>query len=244
MPSKFFMQSVFLYALVPFVTFTLGGLVAKIRQPSDTWRSIIQHFTSGVVFAVVAVDLLPDISKSNEALEVAIGFSAGVILMLLIRAYAEKLEARQESGKPGMPLSMLGAVAVDVIVDGFLIGVSFAANEQAGQFLTIALGLEMFSLGLALSTSLSHAGFKHLKSILIIVVLAAIIVLSAVVSHILIQFIPSRGIPIMLAFGLASLLYLVTEELLHEAHQLPDNAYITATFFVGFLLFLVLSMTH
>jgi ZIP family zinc transporter len=51
---------------------------------------------------------------------------------------------------------MLGAVGVDVIVDGFLIGVSFAANEQAGQFLTIALGLEMFSLGLALSVSLSQ----------------------------------------------------------------------------------------
>jgi len=43
---------------------------------------------------------------------------------------------------------------------------------------------------------------------------------------------------------LASLLYLVTEELLHEAHQLPDNAYITATFFIGFLIFLILSMMH
>jgi ZIP family zinc transporter len=239
------MQSVFLYALIPFVTFILGGIVAKIRQPSNAWRSVIQHFTSGVVFAVVAVDLLPGISKSHEPHEVAIGFSCGVILMLLIRAYAEKVEADQHKHEQvKMPIAMLGAMGVDVIVDGFLIGVSFAANEQAGQFLTIALGLEMFSLGLALSVSLSQTKLHWITSILIIMLLATTVVISAVLSHLLIQFIPSSSIPLLLAFGLASLLYLVTEELLHEAHQLPDNAYITATFFIGFLLFLILSMMH
>lgn len=239
------MQSVFFYALIPFVTFILGGIVAKIRQPSNTWRSVIQHFTSGVVFAVVAVDLLPGISKSHEPYEVAIGFSCGVILMLLIRAYAEKVEANQHKQEHvKIPIAMLGAVGVDVIVDGFLIGVSFAANEQAGQFLTIALGLEMFSLGLALSVSLGLTKLHQITSILIIMLLAAMVVISAVLSHVLIQFIPSSSIPLLLAFGLASLLYLVTEELLHQAHQLPDNAYITATFFIGFLLFLILSMLH
>jgi ZIP family zinc transporter len=59
-----------------------------------------------------------------------------------------------------------------------------------------------------------------------------------------IHYLPANSIPFLLAFGLAALLYLVTEELLHEAHQLPDNAYITATFFIGFLIFLVLSMLH
>lgn len=61
-----YMQSVFFYALIPFVTFILGGIVAKIQQPSNTWRSIIQHFTSGVVFAIVAVDLLPSIIYVND----------------------------------------------------------------------------------------------------------------------------------------------------------------------------------
>ena len=235
------MQSVFLYALIPFITFILGGIIAKIRHPSNVWRSVIQHFTSGVVFAVVAADLLPDIIKSHEIYEVSIGFSCGVILMLFIRTYAEKIEAEQHNHSQ-MPITMLGAVGVDVIVDGFLIGISFAANEQAGQFLTIALGLEMFSLGLALSVSLSQTQFHKMISILIIILLASIVVISAILSHLLIQFIPDNSIPMLLSFGLASLLYLVTEELLHQAHQLPDNTYITATFFIGFLLFLILSM--
>ncbi len=239
------MQSILLYALVPFATFIFGGFIANIRQPSNTWHSIIQHFAAGVVFAVVAVDMLPEISKSHQALEVSIGFSIGVILMLFIRAYAEKAEEKQHDAKQaGIPVAILGAVAVDVIVDGFLIGVSFAANEQAGQFLTIALGLEMFSLGLALSTSLSQSTIQRINSMLIITALASTVVASAVASHFIIHFIPANSIPLLLAFGLAALLYLVTEELLHEAHQLPDNAYITATFFLGFLIFLILSMLH
>ena len=45
----------------------------------------------------------------------------------------------------------------------------------------------------------------------------------------------------LFAFGLVALLYLVTEELLVEAHeQAEDTPWITALFFVGFLVLLVL----
>ena len=42
------------------------------------------------------------------------------------------------------------------------------------------------------------------------------------------------------AFGLIALLYLVTEELLIEAHEIPDRPWVTALFFAGFLLLMVL----
>ena len=38
-----------------------------------------------------------------------------------------------------------------------------------------------------------------------------------------------------LSFGLMALLYLVTEELLVEAHEKPDTPRISAMFFIGFL---------
>lgn len=43
-----------------------------------------------------------------------------------------------------------------------------------------------------------------------------------------------------LSFGLIALLYLVTEELLVEAHAKPDSPLISAMFFVGFLGLLLL----
>jgi ZIP family zinc transporter len=45
-----------------------------------------------------------------------------------------------------------------------------------------------------------------------------------------------------LAFGLAALLYLVTEELLVEAHEVPETSAQTAMFFVGFILLLTIEM--
>lgn len=46
----------------------------------------------------------------------------------------------------------------------------------------------------------------------------------------------------VLAFATAALLYLVTEELLREAHAISDTALATAMFFIGFLLLMVLEM--
>ena len=43
-----------------------------------------------------------------------------------------------------------------------------------------------------------------------------------------------------LSFGLMALLYLVTEELLFEAHEKPDSPLISAMFFVGFLVLLLI----
>ena len=46
---------------------------------------------------------------------------------------------------------------------------------------------------------------------------------------------PAPVVAGFLTFGLIALLYLVTEELLVEAHEQPDSPVITAMFFVGFL---------
>ncbi len=46
----------------------------------------------------------------------------------------------------------------------------------------------------------------------------------------------------VLAFGIAALLYLVTEELLVEAHESPDEPIEVIGFFAGFLLILALAL--
>jgi ZIP family zinc transporter len=47
---------------------------------------------------------------------------------------------------------------------------------------------------------------------------------------------------LVLSFGLAALLFLVTEELLTEAHEEEETPLLTLAFFGGFLLFLLLGM--
>ena len=46
----------------------------------------------------------------------------------------------------------------------------------------------------------------------------------------------------VMSFGVAALLYLVTEELLTEAHEVDETPILTSMFFVGFLALLLIEM--
>ncbi|RZK58532.1 MAG: DUF543 domain-containing protein, partial [Hymenobacter sp.] len=56
----------------------VGAVVAVQRPPGPALRSAILHFAAGVVFSVVAVELLPDIVRQHAPIEVGIGFGLGV----------------------------------------------------------------------------------------------------------------------------------------------------------------------
>ena len=137
---------------------------------------------------------------------------------------------------------MLVAVGFDGLVDGFLIGIGFAAGAKAGKLLTFALTVELLSLGLAVCSTLGKAGAPRAKAIITTSLLALLIVAGAAVGATLLSAVSERMLEVVLSFGLAALLFLVTEELLVEAHEKPETPLTTATFFAGFLLFLVLGM--
>ena len=106
-------------------------MIAVLRPPSPVIRSHIQHLAAGVVFSVVAVELLPDIIRQHSPVEVIIGFVLGVATMLGLRSLSHKLE-KGNNGEPERPIGLLVGVGVDILLDGFLIGVSFAAGDKAG----------------------------------------------------------------------------------------------------------------
>lgn len=234
------------FALLPTFAAIMGGVIAAFRPPGAKLRSILQHFAAGVVFSVVAVELLPDIMKEHNALATAIGFALGVATMLGIK----KLTAISKKTPSEISVSiaekvspaMLFAIGVDILVDGFLIGIGFAAGAKEGKLLTLALTVELLSLGLALASSMSKAKITKLRIISTIAGLAVLILIGAGFGATLLQSFSKEALEVVLSFGLAALLFLVTEELLVEAHEEPETPFITSTFFAGFLLFLILGI--
>lgn len=227
------------FAFIPFGTAVLGGALAAFRPPGPMARSYIQHLAAGVVFSVVAVELLPDIVREHTAwIEVAVGFSLGVVCMLALRDFSHKLEAKGDDS----PLGILVGVGIDIFLDGLLISISFAAGGKAGALLTIALALELLTLGLAVGVALGENGEKPWKVIGGTALLFLLVILGAALGALVLRFIPPSILEILLSFGLAALLYLVTEELLVEAHKKPETPAATGMFFAGFLVFLLLGM--
>jgi zinc transporter, ZIP family len=232
-----------LFALVPVIAAIVGATIATFRPPGPTFRSYIQHLAAGVVFSVVAVELLPDIIHQHAHIEVTIGFTLGVICMLGLRSLSHNLE-KENVAKESIPIGLLVAVGVDILLDGFLIGVSFSAGAKQGQLLTFALTLELLSLGLAVATALGKSVHNRQRVLTITSLLFLLIVVGSGIGVVLIQYIPLALMEVVLSFGLAALLYLVTEELLVEAHKEPESPMATGMFFIGFLIFLLLGMSE
>lgn len=211
-------------------------------------RSAVLHFAAGVVFSVVAVEILPEVVRLHDPILTVIGFGAGVGLMLLIRQLTESSEQAGPTdtvlpkSTATAPTAFLLAIAVDIFIDGLLLGIGFAAGAKEGILLAFALAIESVSLGLATATTLTNNGLSRTRIIGLILGASTLFFASTVLGATLLHNLPETGLDIVLSFGLAALLFLVTEELLMEAHLEQEKPWLTATFYAGFLLFLILGM--
>lgn len=134
-------------------------------------------------------------------------------------------------------------VAIDVFVDGLLVGISFVAGLKTGMLITLALSLELLFLGLAAAASLRGAGKTSRATLMALSAFALIVLGSAALGGTVLSGLSGGALVGVLSFATAALLYLVTEELLVEAHQLPDTALVTTMFFLGFLGLLIIEMS-
>lgn len=236
-------SGVLAYSLVPVVAAAGGSAWAAIKPPGAKLRSAIQHFAAGVVFSVVSVELLPDVVREHRPLWVAIGFAGGIVTMLALRWITEnKLEAAGARQFNRIPTTMLLATGIDIVLDGLLVGIGFGAGEKEGKLLVAALALELFSLTTATTATLINAGTSQARSALAGVLFAFGIPVGAIAGITLLHNTSEAAMEGFLSFGLAALLFLVTEELLVEAHEVPETPAITASFFAGFLIFMILGM--
>ncbi|MFO0745735.1 MAG: transporter [Myxococcota bacterium] len=234
------------FTLIPMATLVASGAVALIRPAGPRLRSGVLHLAAGVVFAVVAMELLPSIIHSDALVVVTVGFTLGASLMLLLRhlvgGHDDPAGATESGSDPRLPVGMLVAIGIDLTVDGLMLGVGFAAGARAGVVLTIALSLEVVALGLATAASLKEGGHAVGRVIGVLVGLSALFAVGAAVGGLALGYAPPELVPGVLAFACAALLFLVTEELLEEAHEVKESPALTMMFFVGFLALMLLEM--
>lgn len=250
MPISF--STVLEFSLIPVAAMTAGATIAALRPPGARMRSALQHFAAGVVFSVVALELLPGVTRVHDPFEIGWTFAAGLLLMFGVEWLGERLGreggglaagALRSGGRPrSISLGKLVGIGVDVLIDGLLIGIAFSAGPKAGVLLAAALATELLSLGLAMAATLSAAGASRARTILVPTGIGMLLVVGAIVGETVLRGASEHTIAGVLSFGAAALLYLVTEELLVEAHETEDTRFATAMFFVGFLLFLELGM--
>lgn len=232
-PHEWFLMS------VPAVVALAGGVLAALWHPTARARSLIQHLAAGVVLAALAVELLPEIGREHApGLVLALAFALGSLFMYGLKLVTARLEAREEAraeAHAGLALGLVLATFIDVATDGFIIGAGFAAGGETGPVLAIGLSVELLFLGLAL-TSDAPGGTKI---VLLSGGLGLTVLACAAIGKVVLSGASKATIGGALAFAAAALLYLVTEELLMEAHsgKEPETPASTLVLFGGFLAF-------
>ncbi len=220
---------------VPAAVALAGGVLAALWHPSHQARSFIQHFAAGVVLAALAVELLPEIEREHApGLVLAGAFALGALAMFGLKLVTERMETHP-GARTGVDTGLMLATFIDVAVDGFIIGAGFAAGGETGPILAIGLSVELLFLGLAL-TSDAPGGWRIVA---LSAGLGATVAAAAVTGKLALAGASHAVIGGALAFSAAALLYLVTEELLMEAHhgEEEERPLSTLVLFAGFLAF-------
>lgn len=215
--------------LIPLVALVAGAAVAVLRAPGRATTSALQHFAAGVVFAAAAAEILPDLKHEGQIVPLMLGAVVAVALMLLVRSLAGRAKG----------LSLAAVSAIDIGVDGLVLGIGFTVGAKQGVLLTVALTVEILFLGVSIALAVRTLVASRVKAIAITSAAGLLLPLGVLLGTFAGGLSPPY-ITASYAFGLAALLYLVTEELLVEAHKQPEGPVITALFFAGFFALLIL----
>ena len=236
------LSNVLAFASIPAIAVVVGGIAAAFRTPSPAVRSGVQHIAAGVLFAALATELLPDVVHRRMPWVTLVGFGLGVVAMLLLKSLAGRLEASAGDAAPSvLPTSLLLVSGVDIALDGLLIGISFAAGERQGLLITVALTLEVLFLGVATAAAMGGPGGRQ-RIIGTTLAFAGLLLAGAGIGAYFLAGVNGVILDAVMSFGVAALLYLVTEELLVEAHEVDETPLLTSMFFVGFLALLLIEM--
>lgn len=223
-----------LLMVIPAAVALAGGVLAALWHPSHRARSLIQHFAAGVVLAALAVEVLPEIERAHaNPRALILPFALGSLFMYGLKLFSERLESAGGAG--GLSKGLVLATFIDVAVDGFIIGAGFAAGGATGPVLAIGLSVELLFLGLALTSDTPGGA----RIIALAGGLGATVFGAAIAGKALLAGASHATIAAALSFSAAALLYLVTEELLVEAHEglEEETPWSTLVVFGGFLAF-------
>ena len=221
---------------IPIGVAIAAGFVASQWPAGPRLTSALRHFAAGLIFAAVAVELLPDIHGA-EPLAVVLGATAGLALMLGVKSLGDRLTLREHARGPA---TLIGTVGVDLLIDGLLLGIAFSIGTDQGVLLAIGLTMEVLTLALTVSGSLSASGTRRRVAAAVPALLTLLLAVGAVIGVSALGGLSGPAFAAVVGFGAVALLYLVVEELLREAHEVPDTPLITASFFGGFLLLLLI----
>ena len=218
-------------------------------EPHPRFRQAILGFAAGVMTAASVWSLLiPAIERSETLnlpgwLPAGIGMLLGAVFLACMDLWLSHLQ-EHKSPFPGSQGSALLAAAITLhnIPEGMAVGLAFAlaagGDRSAGAVaLAVGIGIQNFPEGAAIALPLRQEGFSRRNSFLGGAMSGTVEPLFGILAVLC----ASGATPLMpwlLSFAAGSMLYVVAEELIPQAHSRTG----TCGFLLGFLIMMTLDV--
>lgn len=225
----------FWLALPPAVILS-GGVLTFFWRPERTVISLVQHLAAGIILATLMVEVFPEILHTPMAQSrLILSFAIGVLFMYGVKFLGEHLERgnRSQAAQQRFNYGLIITVFIDALLDGVTIGAGFAAGEKVGFALALGLSVEM----LFLAISLISDTIRGVRMLALCACLGITLLVSGILGYHFLSTSSASTIATALAFSAAALIYLVTDELLIEAHEHEEKPYAMLVMFGGFVVF-------
>lgn len=253
----------FLGTLFTFAITSLGAsnVFFVRKKPAGDVQKVFLGFAGGVMVAASIWSLLlPAIETAEENGQISYvvvpaGFLMGVGILLLFdrilrKRYEQMSLTKMEAGITKNTVMLILAITIHNIPEGMAVGLAFSlAVHNIGDTalmtgaicLAIGIGIQNYPEGAAVALPLVGEGISRKKA-WFLGSMSAIVeplfgVVAAAVAGILLP-----AFPILLSLAAGTMIYVVVEELIPQAHMSDKDTIGTLGFVVGFLLMLILDV--
>jgi len=250
--------------LFTFSVTTLGALnVYWVKsEVSGRMQCIFLGFAGGVMIAASVWSLLlPGIDRAEQLDQIGWlvttgGFLLGVCSLLAAdavfkRQYIRRLASGGISNVKQRTVMMMTAITIHNIPEGMAVGLAFAmAASDPGNAalfsgavaLAVGIGIQNYPEGTAVALPLHSDGMSKRKAALYGSLSASVEPVFGVLAAML-AVIVTPLMPLLLSFAAGTMIYVVIQELMPEAHLGEGDKTATLSFVAGFLVMMILDVS-
>ncbi|MGE0135837.1 MAG: ZIP family metal transporter [Dehalococcoidia bacterium] len=202
--------------------------------------SLALHLATGIVIAVVGLELAPEAFAARPVYLPLVAFVAGAAVFLAIEHVIDTHVAGP-AGASG-PWSIFGAVSLDLFSDGVMIGTGTLIDPTLGLLLALGQAPADLPEGFAAIAAFKEADGSRMRRLILTAAFGVPIVAGATIGYWGLRDAPALAQASVLALTGGTLLAIVTEEVVPQAHAAPDSRVAAGAVVGGFALFALISV--
>ncbi|NHF63260.1 ZIP family metal transporter [Microcella pacifica] len=229
-------------AALPAVGTMLGGLAAEVVGVSGRRLSLALHFATGIVLAVVGLELMREALRASAPWITIAAFALGGLGFLGIERSLAYVKRRFGSGEVDTgPSAIFAGVSIDLFSDGVMIGTGTVINPGLGLILALGQVPADIPEGFAAIATLRRSGVGRRTRLILSFSFAIPVLVGATIGYLALRSAPEIITLSVLAFTGGLLTSMAVEEMTTQAHQERSSRLEPFFLTAGFALFALIS---